>query len=146
MHVIEKAAHWVFAAFMAAVAWFVCMVLGAFLTVKLMGLQVGVQPPVGFQPQIGTAGMTVLFGIILFAPLTVATFVGAMTAPFAQRGIAAIVFPVLVLAAVILMTYAGPQHHGPDFVMLLEMATSCAVPGGLVYIRRRRQQSRIAEF
>jgi hypothetical protein len=143
MHVIEKAVHWAFAAFVAIVAYFAAMALGAFLTLKLVGLQVGVHPPADFQPQIGTAGITLLAGILLFAPLALATFVGAMTAPFAQRGLAAVVFPVLVFAAMTWMTHAG--HHGLAIATLLETAASCAVPGGLVFIRWQRQQSRTGE-
>jgi hypothetical protein len=141
MHVIEKVVHWAFAAFMATVAYFGAMVLGALLTLKLLGLQVGIQPPADFQPQIGTTGLTLLVGILLFVPLALATFVGAMTAPFAQRGLAAVVFPVLVFAAITWMTRAGP--HGLAFVALLETAASCAVPGSLVFIRWRRQRSRV---
>lgn len=141
MHVIEKAAHWALAAFMAAVAYLASMALGVFLTLKLLGLQVGVQAPSDFQPPIGTLGMAVLAGIMFFVPLAVATFVGAMTAPFAQRRLAAIAFPVLVFAVITWMTHTG--HHGLDVRRLLGTMASCAAPGGLVYIRWRRHQSRL---
>jgi hypothetical protein len=70
---------------------------------------------------------------MLFAPLAIATFAGAMTAPFTQRGVPAIAFPVLVFAAMTLMSFAGPHHDGPD-IRTVEMAASCAGPAGMVFI------------
>ena len=94
-----------------------------------------VKVPVDYQQSIGATGMGLLVGIM---------FVGAMTAPFAQRGRAAVVFPVLVFVAITLMTQAGPQQHGLSIVTLLETAVSCAVPGGLVYLRWRRRELLVA--
>jgi hypothetical protein len=55
------------------------------------------------------------------------------------------VFPVLVFAAAVtLMIHGGAKHHDLDVVKLLVTVASCAVPGGLIYIRWWRQQSRIA--
>ena len=68
----------------------------------------------------------------------------SITAPYAQRGLAAIVFPVLVFAAINLLAHVGLDHHGLGIVALLETAASCAAAGGLVHIRWWRRQSRIA--
>jgi hypothetical protein len=145
MQVIENAAHWALAVCMAAIAYLVSLVLCGFLGFKLLGLQVGVQPSADLHSQIGITGMIILGFIAMFVPLAVATFVGAMTAPFAQRGLAAVVFPVLVFTAMmILLMNGGPHHHGLNTAVLLGTAASCAGPGGLVYVRWRRQRLRIA--
>jgi len=145
MKLMEKAVQWASAAFMATVVYLISIVLCAFLTVKLMGLQLDVQPPADFKPPIGSAGMYLLVSIPLFIPLAMAIFVGAVTAPFVHRGIAAVVFPILVFAAMVLMTQTSAQHQGRNIATLLEMAASCAALGVVVYVRWWRQQSRIAE-
>jgi len=127
---------------MAAIAYIASITLGAFIMLKFLGLHAGVQPPANFQPPIGTGGMVLLAEAILFVPPAVATFVGAMTAPYAQRGLAAVVFPVLVFASITVMTTTGPHFHGLHITTLLETALSCAVPGTLVYILLHRQRSR----
>ena len=141
---IHKIVHWAFAVFISAIAFLLSIALSIWLTLRLGGFHVPAPPSADLQSQSGPFAMSVMAGIILFLPPAAATFVGAMTAPFAQRGIAAVVFPVLVFAAITLMPLAGHPHQALNIARMLETAANCAVPGGLVYLWWRRQQSRIA--
>lgn len=144
MRMIEKAFHWAFAIFMAFAAYFVTIVLVSLVVVKLEGLKVGVQPPGDFHSAIGPATMSVFAALILYAPYVVATVVGVITAPFAQRRLAAVVMPVMVFAAVTAMYSSTHNLHGLGIETLSKQAASCALPGALFFLLRLRQQSRIA--
>ncbi len=143
MHVCKNLAQWAFAVLLAAVAFLVCVLLGAFLTM----FQVVVPPPAGFLLQIRSPGSLFLIACFLtFVPSAAATFVGAMTAPFAQWGLAAVVFPILVFASISLLGFAGLHQPPPNYILpvLLGQAATCVGAGGLVYIWWRRRRSRSA--
>lgn len=144
MRIIEKLLHWVFALFMAIVAWVLTLGAGAVLMLKLVGLPIGAKPPPDFQPWIGNTAFMYVTVAMMLAPLVVATFVGAMTAPFTQRGIAAIAFPVLMFAGFTALMLRGDVHYGSFLIIHLEAAACCAAPGVFVYFRSRRHRVRRA--
>jgi hypothetical protein len=142
VRIFETTAHWLFAIFMTVISYFATLILLAFVLVKLEGIPIGSQIPPGFHPRLSPIVFGAIAYGVMFLPMTIASYVGAATAPKSQLRVACIVFPFFVFLAVSIVPYLSGRSNSNSIIYLMEMGASCAVGGGLLYLRWKHHKSR----
>jgi hypothetical protein len=141
MRYIEIVVQWMFALFMAVVAFFGTLLLLVFLLLELEGLPIGTKPPPDFHSSLNPTLLWMIATSILLVPLFVASYVGAITAPNSRSGLASIVFPLSVFL-LFNLPYSARANHRFNIDSFLGSGAVCAIAAACLYFRWKRQQSR----
>jgi len=133
---------WFFAAFMAAVSAFGALVAMVFLFLALLGIPIGTKPPLDFHPSFNPTMAWILTTAMIAVPLFAASFVGAITAPNSQLGVATIVFPLSTFLLINIYFSLGVKSRGINPEIVFETAASCAAAAACLYVRWKRRRSK----
>jgi hypothetical protein len=144
MRNLKSIAQWMFAVFVAIASWLCSFLLLALLFGRLQGAPWGAKVPPDFQSPLNPIVFWIAAKIMVYLPLVVASYLGAIAAPRSQLRSASIVFPCLVFSLFFIVPSLGTGRWGASIQVLLEAGAACAIAAGLLYFRWKRQDSRIS--
>jgi hypothetical protein len=134
-------AQWIFAVFVAIASYLCSLILFAVLFGRLQGLPWGAQSPPDFHSPLNPIVFWVAADIMVYLPLVVASYLGAIAAPRSQLRAASIVIPCLVFLLISFGPSLWTGRWGTSIQFLLEAGAACAIAAAFLYFRWKRQAS-----